>query len=99
MIAASSTSNVTGRPAPAVTVPAGSWVVSHWADKSGTTTTWSTSEATTRQAICAVGTGRVCSLLADSGGPVAGSYGPITASTDLASNKAVMWSVVLAPLA
>ena len=96
---ASSTSNVTGRPAPAVTVPAGSWVVSHWADKSGTTTIWSTSEATTRQGICAAGTGRVCSLLADSGGPVVGSYGPITASTDVASNKAVMWSVVLAPLA
>jgi len=91
------TDNVTARPAPAVTVPVNAWVVSHWADKSGTTSAWSTGEATARQAACAAGTGRICSLLADSGGPVSGSYGPITASTDVASNKAVMWSIVLRP--
>ena len=91
------TDNVAARATPAVTAPVNAWVVSHWADKSGTTSVWTTGEATARQAGCAAGTGRICSLLADSGGPVSGSYGPITASTDVASNKAVMWSIVLRP--
>ncbi|MFT3871420.1 MAG: PKD domain-containing protein [Nocardioides sp.] len=89
--------NATARQTPAVDAPAGSWVVSHWADKSGTTSAWSTTGATARQAICAEGSGRTCSLLADSGAPVSGSYGPIAASTDAASSTATMWSVVLAP--
>ena len=89
--------SATARQTPAVTAPAGAWVVSHWADKSSTTTAWSTAGATSRQALCASGSGRVCSLLADSGAPVSGLYGPITASTDTASSTATMWSVVLTP--
>lgn len=87
----------TARPVPSVVAPAGSWVVSSWADKSGTTTAWTTDQATARQAVCAPGGGRVCSLLADSGGPVTGDYGPVVASTDAESNSATLWSVVLTP--
>jgi hypothetical protein len=94
---ATNITNVAARQTPAVTAPAGAWVLSHWADKSSTTTSWSTSGATTRQARCASGGGRVCSLLADSGAAVSGTYGPVTASTNAASSTATMWSVVLAP--
>ena len=95
---ATDVSSATARTTPAVSAPAGSWVVSYWADKSGTTTAWTTGQATSRQAACAPGSGRVCSLLADSGSAVSGSYGPVTATTDAASTTAAMWSVVLTPV-
>jgi hypothetical protein len=37
-------------------------------------------------------------LLADSGGPVpAGQYGNLTATTNAASNRALMWTIRLTP--
>ena len=82
---------------PQVTVPAGAWVVSHWADKSSLTTGFTLPPGvTSRAALCGASTGRVCSVLADSDGPApTGSYGPLTATADSASNNATTWSVVL----
>jgi hypothetical protein len=94
---ATNVTNTTVRQTPAVTAPADSWVVSYWADKSSATTSWSTAAATTREAQCVVTSGRICSLLADSGAAVTGAYGPIAASTDVASSTATMWSIVLQP--
>jgi PKD repeat protein len=84
---------------PAVTAPAGSWVVSLWADKSETTLSWTApSGVTVRDTAIGTGSGRFSSLLADSGGPVGGgTYGPLTATTNAASTYADMWTVVLTP--
>ncbi len=89
----------TARTTPSVTAPAGAWVASYWADRSSTTTTWTASPAATERAeVCAADAGRVCSLLADTGGPVAaGTHPGVVASTDVASKEATMWSLVLVP--
>ena len=91
--------NHTARSTPAVTATAGSWVLSAWADKSSTTTTWTPAgTVVTRANTCAADGGRICSALADSGGPVpAGTYGPVSATTNAASNAATLWSIVLPP--
>ena len=94
---ASDVANTSTKQTPAVTAPADSWVISYWADKSSATTSWSTSEATTREMQCVVSSGRVCSLFADSGSAVTGSYGPKAASTDVATSTATMWSIVVQP--
>jgi PKD repeat protein len=91
------TAGHTARSTPTVTAPAGSWVVSYWADKSTNTTLW-TAEASvaTRQAACSADAGHICSAFADSGQPVpAGTYGNISASTNAPSDAAAMWSIVL----
>ena len=81
-----------------VNVPIGSWVVSYWSDKSGTTTAWTPdASVTTRLGACGADGGRICSALADCGGPLpAGAYGNIAATTNAASDTATMWSFVLA---
>lgn len=91
-------SSTTHHQAPAVQAPVGAWVVTYWADKSSSTTSWaSPGSVTDREVPCTAGGGRVCSLLSDSGEPVAsGNYGPLTAQTNAPSNKATMLSVVLA---
>ena len=93
------TSNDTVRATPDVTAPAGSWVVSYWADRSADTTAWTPAVTVTgRAAICAADAARICSLLADSAAPVpTGTYGHITASTNAPSDMATMWSIVLTP--
>ena len=76
----------------------GSWLLSYWADKSSSTTNW-TAPATSvpRDERIGSGSGRITSLVADSGAPVpTGSAGGLTAVTDAAS-RAVMISMVLAP--
>jgi hypothetical protein len=72
-------------------------VVSYWADKSSATTGFTLPASVTgRQASCGTGTGHVCSVLADSGGPVpAGTYGGLTAVADSASASATMWTLLL----
>ena len=74
-------------------------MISYWADKSSTTTTWTPpASVTARQLVCNADAGRVCSLLTDSGGAVpAGNRPGLTATTDAASAKATTWSIVLAP--
>jgi PKD repeat protein len=82
---------------PVVDAPAGSWVLSYWADKSAATTSFALPGATTgRQALCSTGTGHVCSSLADSAGAVpTGRYGGLVATADTANATATTWSVVL----
>jgi PKD repeat protein len=85
-------------PADTVAV-AGSWVVSYWADKSSSTTGWTAPAGqTVRQPSVGTSSGRITSLLVDSGGPVpSGVWAPLTATASAASAKATMWAVVLAP--
>jgi len=71
--------------------------MSYWADKSSATTTW-TPPAGQVQRSLSVGTssGRITSLLVDSGAAVAtGAAAGLTATADSASAKATMWTVVL----
>lgn len=81
------------------TLPAdeGDWVLSYWADKTSATTGFALPAAvTSRQATCTSGSGRICSVLADSGGPVgAGPAGGLTATSDAASGSATMWTILL----
>jgi hypothetical protein len=82
---------------PTVEAGAGDWAVSYWADKSSATTGFTLPAGTTgRQAICGTSSGRVCSVLADSGGPVdEGPYGGLTATADAASGSATAWTILL----
>lgn len=82
---------------PTVEAGAGDWAVSYWADKSSATTGFTLPAGTTgRQAICGTSSGRVCSVLADSGGPVdQGPYGGLTATADAASGSATAWTILL----
>ena len=93
------TANHANRLTPAITAPEGSWVVSYWADKSSTTTTWTAGPSVaSRQMLCGADAGRICSLFADSGHVVAaGPYPGITADTNAPSNKATTWTIVLPP--
>jgi hypothetical protein len=46
--------------------------------------------------VCGTGGGHVCTVAADSNGPVsANQYGGLTATADSATGKAVMWTVIL----
>ena len=76
----------------------GAWLVSYWADKSSTTTSWTAPGGlVVRDRVIGTGGGRITSLLGDSGAVVpAGTAGGLTATTDAASRAATV-SVVLAP--
>ena len=91
------TVNRAGHTTPAVNAPAGSWVVSYWADKSTSTTGFTLPGSVTgRQASCGTGSGHICSTLADSGGAVpTGQYAGLTATADSANGTAAMWSIIL----
>jgi len=93
------TINRTNRVTPAISVPEGARIVSYWADKSSTTTAWTLpSTVSSRATACGTSTGRICSAFADSGHSLSAGVQPgVTANTDVASNKATTWSVVLAP--
>ncbi|WP_051548773.1 PKD domain-containing protein [Nocardioides sp. URHA0032] len=82
---------------PELDAAAGDWVVSYWADKSSATTTFALpSTVTSRQTSCGANAGHVCSVLADSAGPVpGGTYAGVTATADAASGAATMWTIVL----
>ncbi len=87
----------TGHATPSVNAPAGSWVVSYWADKSAATTGFALpAPVSGRQALCGTGSGHICSTLADSNGPVpTGQYDALVATADTANGTATTWSVVL----
>ena len=91
------TVNQTGHTTPTVDAPAGSWVISYWADKSTATTGFSLPGSVTgRHALCGTGSGHVCSSLADSGGAVpTGQAGGLVATADSANATATTWSIVL----
>jgi PKD repeat protein len=98
--ASAETINQPAHTAPAVTVPGdGSLVVSYWADRSSTTTAWTAPLGETlRSETFGVGGGHISTLVTDSGAPVpAGDRAGLTATADVASPRASMITIVLAP--
>lgn len=88
--------------APAVAVAsARSWVVSVWSEKSSTTATWTLPAGVTRRGdAAATGSGRVSTVLADSAAAVATGTAPArTATTSVAVNRSVTFSIVVTPAA
>ncbi len=86
---------------PAATgVPAGSWIVSGWSDKTSATTSW-TDPAGTTQRVEEIGTaaGRITTQLSDTGPLTAGNHPGLTATATptSTSRKAIMWTLVLKP--
>ena len=77
----------------------GQWVVSYWSDKSSATTAWTAPDSVqVRGASIGTGSGRVTSLLADSGAAVPnGPVGGLTATTDAASTRGINMTITLAP--
>jgi PKD repeat protein len=82
---------------PTVNADDGDVALSYWADKSSATTGFALpGGVTSRGAICGSSTGHICSVLADSAGPVsAGPYGGLVATADSAAGNASMWTIVL----
>jgi PKD repeat protein len=88
----------TAHTTPTATAAAGSWVLSVWSDKSVDPRQWTPpASLSPRSNLAGVGTGDVATLVADSGGAVAaGQVGGLTATVPTASNRAAMFTVVLA---
>jgi PKD repeat protein len=89
----------TAHTTPASSAAAGSWVVWVWSDKQAGARTWTTPAGTSeRSNLGGAGNGDVATLVADSGGPVpAGPVAGRTATVPTASNRAVLFTIVLAP--
>jgi hypothetical protein len=85
------------RTTPSVRAPARAWVLSYWADRSGSTTRWWAGlRAHELRARCGRGLAHPCSLLADSGKPVrAALHAGVRAHTNRPSPLATVWSIVL----
>ena len=79
--------------------PSGAWVVSYWAEKSSTTADWiGPPGQVQRVETSGSGSGRIESLLVDSGGTVDGAAWPgLDARADSAGRKVIAFSVALRP--
>jgi hypothetical protein len=91
----------TSHTTPTVAANAGDWGVSFWTDKSTAVSQWTIAAGVTQRdtAIDNGPSGRCSMLLGDSAGALsAGSYGGFTSTTDQPSDKAIMWTVALAPV-
>ncbi len=90
----------TAHTTPTATAAQGSWVLSVWSDKQSVARSW-TAPATgvvERSNLAGLGTGDMATLIADGGAPVpTGSVGGHTATVPAASNRATVFTVVLAP--
>ena len=73
-------------------------MVSVWSDKQPVARRWSPpTGAVERSNVAGVGNGDIATLVADSGGPVAGgTVGGLTATVPTPSNRATMFTIVLA---
>ncbi len=80
------------------TALSGAWLVSYWADVSTDTSSWATQAGqVSRQTAFGTGGGHVSSVLSDLGGPLTvGTVGGYTATSNAASAKAIMVTLVLA---
>jgi PKD repeat protein len=89
----------TSHTTPTLAVPAdGAWVVSIWTEKSSTTSLITPPAGQTpRYFGCTGGSGEMCSLLTDGGGPVSGgtTAGGVTATGNVAGAADTMWTLVL----
>ena len=75
---------------------AGDWVVSFWADRSTATRTYNLpSGVVSRASSTDSGTLTDQAVIADSGAPVAGPTGNLTATTDAATNRSIAWTLIL----
>ena len=84
--------------APDLSSPAaGGWIVTYWAEKTSTTTDWvPPAGAVSRAETSGSGSGRIESLLVDTGAAVVASpWQGLTATTDSAGRKVLMFSVSL----
>ena len=99
-VAPSGAASATGYVTPTRTAVAGDWVLSYWADKSATTTGWTTPAGTTvRHSFAGTGAGHVAEALADSGGAVpAGTVGAQQATVAAPVANAVAATVFLRPV-
>src|SRR5690606_11169816 len=88
---------VTQHVTPTVTAPQNAWVLQFWSNKSSTVTEMSVpATVTTRELTVGTGGGRKSAILADSnGGVAAGPAGGGHATTDLASGRAINWTLAL----
>jgi PKD repeat protein len=74
----------------------GCWVVTYWAAKSSVVTTWTTPAGqVNRGAANGSGNGRINSVVVDSGAPVTGNAGGLTATTDQPAGTTTAWTIVL----
>jgi PKD repeat protein len=97
----SETVNRAAHTTPLLSAGAGDWVLSYWADKTATSTSWQVPAGqTVRQTGAGTGAGHLSWLATDSDGPVAeGAAGGLTATADSSTANAVMGTVVLTPAA
>lgn len=88
----------TSHTTPTATAPAGAWVLSIWSDKSPTARQFlPPAQLAERSNLAATGNGDVATLVADSGGPVAGGIvGGLTATVPTPSSRSTVLTVVLA---
>jgi hypothetical protein len=88
----------TAHTTPSASAPAGSWVVSVWSDKQANARQWTPpAQAGERSNVAGIGSGDIATLVADSGGPVAGGdVGGLTATVPTASNRVTLFTIVLA---
>ena len=86
---------------PTVTTVAGDLALTYYVDFSSSTTSWSApGGTTTRDSSTQTGSGRYASLWVDSGAAVpGGTYGGLTATTNVASSRAFAWTMALRPAA
>ena len=99
-VAPSGAASATGYVTPTRTAVAGDWVLSYWADKSATTTGWTTPAGTTvRHSFAGTGSGHVAEALVDSGGAVAaGTVGGQQATVAAPVANAVAVTILLRPV-
>ncbi len=90
---------IQGYTTPSRDAVAGSTVVSFWADKTSTTTTWTPpAGVTVRHAFAGSGPGHVSELLADAVATADGPTPELTAGVDQPSTQAIATTVVLRPV-
>jgi PKD repeat protein len=95
---ATNSSSVTHVSPTVIGLATGSWGLTFWTDKSSTTSAWTApNTVTTRSSVYGTGGGAVSALLTDSGAPTTGTYGGLTATTNVASGTATSWTIALAP--
>ena len=88
----------TSHTTPTATATAYDWVLSLWADKSSTTHQWTAPSGVTVRSNLSAASGQVAALLADGNAPVPNQpVGGLTATVPVASNRALMFTILLAP--
>lgn len=93
------TATKTTHPTAAVAVAVGgSTVLSHWVQKVSATAAWTVpGTVTSRNTTTGSGGGRLVTATADTAGVAAGTWPGVTATSSLASARAIGWSVVVPP--